>query len=450
MTTDPVPQMRDGEPAEGAAVLDQVAAFIARFVAFPSPHALTAVTLWAAHTHAIDAFYVTPRLVLDSAEPQSGKTRVLELLALLCRDPEMTISATVPAIFRMLVEKPYSLLFDEVDAIFNPRNGGNYEDLRALLNAGYKRGAAIARCVGDASKMQVQRFKVFAPVALAGLAGNMPDTITTRAITVHMRKRRHDQEVESFYTRDAEPEAAPIRQALARWIGERTDALAAARPTMPAGVVDRHAEIWEALLAVADAAGGPWPGRARDACAYFVLTTRPGELSFGVRLLTDLDALFAERLTDRLSTTEILKHLLALDDAPWPDLGKGKALDARRLSRELSRYDIKPVPFRHPVTDEVLKGYVTYPTDVQSGLNDAWSRYLRRPDPNSSVTAVTAVTTQVSDVTANQPVTATAVTTTPNAEGVTDVAVTAPPSVTPLTSNVTDVTAVTAKCGDAA
>jgi len=47
------------------------------------------------------------------------------------------------------------------------------EDLRALLNAGYKRTATVARCVGDAKSMNVTRFPVYAPVALAGIAGGM-------------------------------------------------------------------------------------------------------------------------------------------------------------------------------------------------------------------------------------------------------------------------------------
>jgi hypothetical protein len=85
---------------------------------------------------------------------------------------------------------PITILFDEVDAIFNPKNGGNHEDLRGLLNAGYKRSATIARCVGDTKNMKVERFPVYAPAALAGIAGAMPSTITTRAITIHMRRRR--------------------------------------------------------------------------------------------------------------------------------------------------------------------------------------------------------------------------------------------------------------------
>ena len=43
-------------PTNGAALLDQVYAFLGRFVAYPSEHARVAHTLWIAHAHAMDAF----------------------------------------------------------------------------------------------------------------------------------------------------------------------------------------------------------------------------------------------------------------------------------------------------------------------------------------------------------------------------------------------------------
>src|SRR5688572_22876828 len=125
----------------GHQVLDAVVAFVSRFSAFPNEHCAPTVALWYAHTHIADRLYVTPRLILDSAEPGSGKTRVLEVGHYLVAKPEMTISITPAAVFRMLVDGPITLLFDEIDAVFNPRTGGNNEDLRALLNAGYKRTA---------------------------------------------------------------------------------------------------------------------------------------------------------------------------------------------------------------------------------------------------------------------------------------------------------------------
>ncbi len=346
-----------------------MAAFVARFSVFPSEHCAPTLALWYAHTHASEQFYVTPRLVLDSAEPGSGKTRVLEVAQYLVRAPEMTISATPAALFRLVSMGPITILFDEVYAIFNPKNGGNHEDLLGLLNAVYKRSATIARCVGYAKNMKVERFPVYAPAALAGIAGAMPTTITTRAITIHMRLLRHDEPVEPFRERQVARQAQPLLEQLAAWIDSTSPRLSDAQPDMPEGVTDRPAEIWEPLLALADTAGGRWPDTARNACRHFVLDTGPHTTSLGVRLLADLREIFARAGTGRLRTTDILTALCDLDEAPWGDLD-GRPLDARRLAKELDRYGVKPAPYKDGKT---VKGYQT--TGAR-GLADAWDRYL--------------------------------------------------------------------------
>ena len=407
----------------GHEILDDIAAFVARFSVFPSEHCAPTLALWYAHTHAVEHFYVTPRLVLDSAEPGSGKTRVLEVAQYLVRAPEMTISATPAALFRLVSMGPITILFDEVDAIFNPKNGGNNEDLRGLLNAGYKRSATIARCVGDAKNMKVERFPVYAPAALAGIAGAMPATITTRAITMHMRRRRADEPVEAFRERRIAREAKPIREDLAAWIDSIGAHLRDAQPEMPGGVTDRSAEIWEPLLAIADAAGGHWPHTARHACGYFVFDAGPQITSRGVRLLVDLRELFARVGTDRMRTTDILPALCDLDESPWGDLD-GKPLDARRLARLLDRFGVKPGLFK--VNGEPMKGYHT---SGEHGLADAWGRYLPQPSPGLGYPGYCGYS-------AGQPVT--------DPHPVTDPSVTPTPSVTAPTRPVTDVTAVTA------
>lgn len=180
--------------------------------------------------------------------------------------------------------------------------------------------------------------------------------------------------MEPFEEQYAEAEAAPIRQRLAGWIAAVAPGLAASRPVMPGRVVDRPAEVWRALLAVADAAGAQWPDRSRDACRYFVLDTVPVATQ-GIRLLADLKALYADR--DRLSTVEILAALTGNEEQPWADLG-GKPLDARRLARELGRYDVTPTTFTEALSGKSVKGYTVYPTpgNANVGLGDAWQRYL--------------------------------------------------------------------------
>lgn len=380
----------------GHEVLDAVVAFVSRFSAFPNEHCAPTLALWYAHTHIADRLYVTPRLILDSAEPGSGKTRVLEVGQYLVARPEMTISVTPAAVFRMLVEGPITLLFDEIDAVFNPKTGGNNEDLRALLNAGYKRTATVARCVGDAKSMNVARFPVYAPVALAGIAGGMPATITTRAVTIHMRKRRFDEVVEEFIEEDVEREATPVHADLEAWAHRVADEVARARPERPDGVRDRAAEIWRPLLAIADAAGSHWPETARKACRHFVVEAGPQNISTGVRLLADLRDIFTAQHTDRMTTADLIRELHAIEDGPWTDL-QGKPLDSRRLAKELDRYSVRSKDVK--VNGKALKGYRV---DGDGGLADAWSRYLQPAE--SGATSATSATAQVNAENDAEPV----------------------------------------------
>ena len=263
---------------DGAALLAYTETFIRRFCAFPDEHALVAVTLWAAHSHMVDNFHTTPRLALLSPEAGSGKTRVLEVLDLLVPNSMFCLSASPAAIFRTLAEDQVTLLFDEVDTIFQRRGkeDGN-EDLRALLNAGYKRGATIPRCVGP--RHEVQSFTVFAATALAGL-GDLPDTVMSRSVIIRMRRRAPTEKVEPFRSREHEAPGHAIRNKLAEWAYVVGGQVGAAWPTMPEGIVDRPAEVWEPLIAVADAAGGAWPERARVACAA-LCRVAPGIVAAG-------------------------------------------------------------------------------------------------------------------------------------------------------------------------
>jgi hypothetical protein len=368
-----------GGDLSGSELLDEVEAFMGKYLVFPDEHCRPVVVLWAAHTHATSAFYVTPRLILDSAEPESGKTRVLELLALFCHRPKMTFNTTVAALYRRLLDSMLTLLLDEADAIWSAKAGVQAEELRAFVNAGYKRGATVDRCVGEGSNMQVVEFPVFAPVAIAGIAGNLPRTVVTRGVTIHMRRRAPGEGVHPYEEQDVVPAAEPLREQLARWAATVERDLRAARPAMPPGVVDRKAEVWRALLAVADAAGGKWPERARAACEHFALGTEAASASLGMRLLADVKQIFGAK--DRMKTTEILAELIRREEAPWGDMRGGKPLDARKLADLLRRYEVGPTAFDVlDGTGKTAKGYTTYPTPGNGGLYDAWLRYLP-PDP---------------------------------------------------------------------
>ena len=320
----------------GALLLDEVRMFISRFCVFHNAENLDTVTLWVAHAHIVEHFHTTPRLAALSAEPESGKTRVLEILDLLTPEPMLIFSPSVAAIFRKLATLQVTLLFDEVDTIFNHRGKDDQnEDLRALLNAGYRRGSSIPRCVGP--KHEVQDFKVFAATALAGI-GDLPDTIMTRSIVIQMRRRTASEPVEQFRTRLHEAPGHELRDRLSHWAALVGPAAGAAWPSLPDGVVDRKAEAWEPLIALADQAGGDWPERARVAAVADVAAHRGSVRTLGICLLSDLRSIFG--LRDAMPTEEILKTLHELEESPWGDL-KGKPLDSRGLAQRLKKYAIK-------------------------------------------------------------------------------------------------------------
>ena len=141
--TDPAPC---GDQS-GAAVLHDVADFLARFVAYPSVAARVAHTLWIAHTWLMDCWESTPRIAFLCPEPGSGKTRALEVTEPLVPRPVHAVNTTPAYLFRKVSDPagPPTILYDEIDTVFGPKAKDN-EDVRGMLNAGHRRGAVAGRC----------------------------------------------------------------------------------------------------------------------------------------------------------------------------------------------------------------------------------------------------------------------------------------------------------------
>ncbi len=353
-------------PPDGAALLAAVFGFLGRFVAYPSAAAQVAHTLWVAHTHLMDAWESTPRIAFLSPEPGSGKTRALEVTELLVPRAVEAINTTPAYLFRKVSDPDGlpTILYDEVDTIFGPRTAKDNEEIRGMLNAGHRRGAMAGRCVIKGKNVETEELPAYCAVALGGL-GDIPDTLLSRAVVIRMRRRSPEETVEPFRRRVHKHDGAVLHGQLAAWGESMVTALSSSWPDMPDGIADRDADVWEALLAVADAAGGTWPERARVAAVALVAAARVAPPSLGVRLLADLREVFGEH--DAMSTEAVLTALRSMDEAPWGDL-KGKPLDARGLAARLRQYGVKSANVR--IGDSVPKGY------LRTDLHDPWARYL--------------------------------------------------------------------------
>lgn len=359
---------------DGNLLLTDLETFLARFIAYPSDAARVAHVLWIGHTHLMDHWDSTPRIAFLSQEPGSGKSRALEVTELLVPRPVHAVNTTPAYLFRKVSDPDGAptILYDEIDTVFGPKAKDN-EDVRGMLNAGHRRGATAGRCVVKGKTVETEELPAYCAVALAGLH-DLPDTIMTRAVVVRMRRRAPGEHVEPWRPRINGPAANQLRSGLERWAHEAGHRVT--WPDFPEGIEDRNADVWEALLAVADLAGGPWPNRARVSAVSLVTATQGDRESLGIRLLRDLRAVFAG--ADRLPTETLLTRLHQLDEAPWGDL-RGKPIDARWLSRQLANYEVKPSVIRFP--DGTHRGYLA------ADLADPWSRYVTdREEPLGKLT----------------------------------------------------------------
>jgi hypothetical protein len=366
-----MPVEASDEPIHAAELLDGVSRFIRRFVVANDDQTY-ALALWVAHTHVFAEFGITPYLAITSAEKRSGKTRLLEVVELLVREPLPTANISDAALFRVIAANSPVLLMDEVDAVFKARDR---DELRGLLNAGYRRGA-VAHRMGGANNRTLEAFPVFCPKALAGIGDCLPDTITDRSIALRLKRRTRAETVERFRLRDVEPDGLTLRDRLAHWLKPQRDHIAASRPELPDELDDRAQDVWEPLLAIADLAGGDWPQRAQAAAISLSTGDERDDDSITVQLLRDIHDYFDSNSNDRVRTADLLAYLHAIEDSPWGDW-YGKTLSAHGLSRLLKPYRIKTMPVR--VEGEAVRGY-----KVEQFV-DAFTRAL-------GVTGVTGVT----------------------------------------------------------
>jgi hypothetical protein len=347
------------EPIDGARLLDDLRSFVCRFVAFPEPEQADAVALWIAHSHAVDAFDCTPRLSIQSAEKRSGKTRLMDLCAVLARNSISTASITSASLFRLVEAGPVTLLIDEIDTVFSAKGSGA-EDLRGLLNAGYLRGGSVTRAARRGGG--VEHFSVFCPVALAGI-GEPPDTVADRSISIRMKRRSDGEPVERFRRREIEPQANVLRQRITAWSEEHLDTFAVLRPDIPAELGDRAADCWEPLLAIADLAGGDWFERVRHAAVRLSAIPDEVALSPGVRLLEAIRTVLESKREAQIGSSELVRAISESETWPTRD-----AIDVRELAGRLRTYDIQPRLLRHG--NEVFRGYRC------EDFADAFLRYL--------------------------------------------------------------------------
>jgi putative DNA primase/helicase len=239
------------------------------------------------------------------------------------------------------------------------------ECLRGVIDSGHnKANAYILRNVGD--NYEPKQFRTWSPKAIA-LIGRMHPTLISRCVHIEMRRKGLGEKVAELRP-DRLGHLHILAQKAARWASDSMDALRAAEPNIPASLSGRRADNWRHMLAIADAAGGSWPERARKA-AEAMVADDDNEVA-GILLLQDVHTYFeTHKATDRVTSSDLAKVLHEMLERPWPEWGKnGKPITETQIAKLLRNFKVKSRTIRQDAGRS--RGYLA------EQFKDAFACYL--------------------------------------------------------------------------
>jgi hypothetical protein len=349
--------------------------YINDYIVLPTQEHATAVTLWAAATWMGTAqFDAWSYLAVTSPEKGSGKTRLLEVLATVVRQPWLTAMPSPAALYTQIDQKHPTLLLDEVDAVFS-QNSDSAEAMRGVLNAGNRRSGTVSRVEMAGGKRTVVEFSPFCPKALAGIR-SLPETLADRSIVIPLRRKKRSEEVQPFRSQVVGPRADALRARLIEQLAGGPDLqwVRSFDEGEIKGLSDRQIEGYQPLFTLAGMAGGGWLRDIMLAAPVIAAAQREADdTAEGALLLRHIREAFESENSDHIRTRTLLATLRERDDGPWAiafndswDFEDKKA--GSLLAKMLRPYGVKS---RRPrFEDGQHQGYIA------ADFADAWHRYL--------------------------------------------------------------------------
>lgn len=346
------------DPISPVELLNDIAAIIRRFIVCQN-ETVTAVTLWIAMTWVIDEIQIAPLAIITAPEKRCGKSQLLHLLSKLVNRPIVASNITPAALFRTIDLWKPTLLIDEVDTFLRDN-----EELRGLINCGHTRDSAyIIRVVGEELTPKV--FFAWGAKALAGI-GKLPDTIMDRAITLPLRRKLPEENIERL--RHADPEIfTRLSSRLARFALDYAEQIHANKPELPSALHDRAQDNWEPLLAIAATTSNEWAVSAQHA-ALLLSQNTDQSLSLGVELLIDIQAIIDKIQSDRITTADLIASLSKDTEKRWSTYNSGRPISPRQVANHLRQFGI--------VSNTIRIGAITAKGYMFLQFADAFSRYI--------------------------------------------------------------------------
>jgi hypothetical protein len=354
------------EKSNGQKLVDKIAGWFGSYLFCSDPDLPLVLAMWGIGSWVFDRFYTWPYLVVTAATKGAGKSRVLELEKVICRNAWLQAEPT-PAYVLRKAEKlsgHFTLLWDEAEAAAASDAKSFFS---AVVNSGYRRGHMIGRAKGPDD---VVEYRAYFPKAFA-LIGDPTGTIRDRSIIAEMSKGNAPRE---YAPEIAEGEGAALVNMIQAVLGQGDGTIG---PAAPEWLDTRDREIWGSVFGLAEWLKLDRPTMER---LYRFAADNIGAKTAPKRKSTSIEdeekssmARYAERAladlasvmhapdathTGHLHSAHAVELLRAIPTAPWRTF-LGKGLDTAALAGLVQRFGVHTavVPELKGRGKKMLNGY---------------------------------------------------------------------------------------------
>jgi DNA primase (bacterial type) len=236
---------------DARALFEEIRDFIRRYMWYPDERTYSLLAVWIMQTYVFMVFDQLPYLALVGTK-RAGKTRLFELLEMLCFNAKLASSVTDAYLFRSVEIDRVTLLVDEADQLKAPSKDGLNEKLE-ILRSGYRRSGSVGRIEGD-DRARVD-FSTYSMKAIANVSG-LEDALEDRTISLPVERKPKEVHVAKLVHRKVQRQAQVMRNKLYCFGLQYAGRLAELYETVEVeGVDDREAEIWSGPACIAHLLG---------------------------------------------------------------------------------------------------------------------------------------------------------------------------------------------------
>jgi len=164
-------------------VFQEIKAIYDYYLDFKDPATSPVLAIMTIGTYFYRIFESFPYLAF-TAEKGSGKTKILNVAEKLSFNAVLACNTSLSSLFRLIEGTSGAFLLDEAELLKDPKYA---QELRSVLNSGYKKGSRVFRTNLDSTNNTVESFDVYCPKIIAGIKG-LEDVLESRCIKFPMLK----------------------------------------------------------------------------------------------------------------------------------------------------------------------------------------------------------------------------------------------------------------------